>query len=239
MLWASSSSSNSLLSTATTLLSSSKFPSTPSNTTTISDGRLWIVGGATAATCLMLVEGTFALLFYKVLVPRLQQLRPPAEYRGYARDRRRLLNRILQRFEATCRGTNTPVLPFIEAYIRQWFHPIPISPESTIIQNRSRDSAAPHQAQWSGTSQRTNSFVMEHHNEGEEKKDNDDEDDGSRRDRQQQQQGQCFQEGLYPNLDPKKPEFFMRCLAFCQHGGTISARPAYRPNGPQRTASLR
>ena len=92
--------------------------------TTVSDNRLWLLGGATAATCLMLVEGTFAVLFYKVLVPRLQQLRPPAEYRGYARDRRRLLNRILQRFEATCHATNTPVLPFIQSYVRQWFHPV-------------------------------------------------------------------------------------------------------------------
>jgi pimeloyl-ACP methyl ester carboxylesterase len=79
-----------------------------------------------------LVEAIFAVVFFKVLIPKLQQLRPPTEYRDYARDRRQLLNRILQRLEATCHATNSPLLPCLEQYIRQWFHPVDLpSPTSS------------------------------------------------------------------------------------------------------------
>jgi pimeloyl-ACP methyl ester carboxylesterase len=74
--------------------------------------------------CWLVTEGIFLIVFYGVWLPRFQKLRPPEEYRDYARDRRKLLIRILQRLETNCRATNTPILPTIQAYIREWFHPV-------------------------------------------------------------------------------------------------------------------
>jgi pimeloyl-ACP methyl ester carboxylesterase len=72
----------------------------------------------------LLAEIAFGVVFYRVWLPRFQQLRPPEDYRDYARDRRQLLIRILLRLESTCRSTKTPLLPTIRAYVREWFHPI-------------------------------------------------------------------------------------------------------------------
>jgi pimeloyl-ACP methyl ester carboxylesterase len=74
------------------------------------------------------LELVFVVIFYRVWLPRFQKLRPPEDYRDYARDRRKLLIRILQRLETNCRLNNTPILPTIQAYVREWFHPVVINP---------------------------------------------------------------------------------------------------------------
>jgi len=70
------------------------------------------------------VELMFAVVFYRVWLPRFQMLRPPADYRDYSRDRRKLLIRILERIETNCQANNTPIIPYIQAYIRDYFHPV-------------------------------------------------------------------------------------------------------------------
>lgn len=70
------------------------------------------------------VEAVFVVVFYRVWLPRFQKLRPPEDYRGYSRDRRKLLCRILQRIEQTCRTHDIPLLPTLQAYVREWFQPI-------------------------------------------------------------------------------------------------------------------
>lgn len=70
----------------------------------------------------LVVEVIFVGVFYKVWLPRFQRLRPPADYRDYAKDRRKLFLRILKRIETDCRATNKPVLPYIQSFIRNWFH---------------------------------------------------------------------------------------------------------------------
>jgi len=70
------------------------------------------------------VELIFAVVFYRVWLPRFQRLRPPADYRDYARDRKKLLLRILKRIEADCQATNKPILPSLEGFIRSYFHPV-------------------------------------------------------------------------------------------------------------------
>lgn len=72
----------------------------------------------------LIIEIVFVIVFYYVWLPRFQRLRPPIDYRDYSRDRRKLLIRILQRLETTCRHNNTPILPTIQSYVRQWFHPV-------------------------------------------------------------------------------------------------------------------
>lgn len=69
-------------------------------------------------------ELIFVVVFYRVWLPRFQRLRPPADYRDYARDRRKLFLRILKRFEADCQAQNKPILPCIQAYIRNYFNPV-------------------------------------------------------------------------------------------------------------------
>jgi hypothetical protein len=70
-----------------------------------------------------LVEISFAVIFYAFLLPRFQKLSPPEDYRDYARDRRQLLIRILERHERVCRSSNTPLIPTIRAYVKEYFHP--------------------------------------------------------------------------------------------------------------------
>lgn len=70
----------------------------------------------------LLAELTFAVVFYRVWLPRFQRLRPPADYRDYAKDRRKLFLRILKRIETDCRASNKPVLPYFQTFIREWFH---------------------------------------------------------------------------------------------------------------------
>lgn len=72
----------------------------------------------------LVVELIFAAVFYRVWLPRFQRLRPPADYRDYARDRRKLFVRILKRIETDCHAANKPILPYIQAFIRNWFHPM-------------------------------------------------------------------------------------------------------------------
>ena len=72
----------------------------------------------------LVVELAFAVIFYQVLKKRFNRPTPPADYRDYARDRRKLLMRILKRLETNCRATNTPILPTIRSYVREWFHPV-------------------------------------------------------------------------------------------------------------------
>jgi pimeloyl-ACP methyl ester carboxylesterase len=65
-------------------------------------------------------------------------LRPPIDYRDYAQDRKKLLMRILKRMEADCQATNKPILPYIQAFIRNYFHPV----YNTNAKNN--DTAVPH-----------------------------------------------------------------------------------------------
>ena len=81
-------------------------------------------------------ELIFAVVFYRLWLPRFQELRQPAEYRKpYARDRLKLLIRILKRIEADCQACNKPILPYIQAFVRSYFHPIHSSESNTAIQH--------------------------------------------------------------------------------------------------------
>mmetsp|Transcript_14421 Transcript_14421/g.25814 ORF Transcript_14421/g.25814 Transcript_14421/m.25814 type:complete len:472 (-) Transcript_14421:60-1475(-) len=84
---------------------------------------MWPLVVPTVTIVWLLLELIFLVVFYRVWLPRFQRLRPPEDYRDYARDRRKLLIRILQRLEATCRANDKPVLPTIRAYVKEWFHP--------------------------------------------------------------------------------------------------------------------
>ncbi len=66
-------------------------------------------------------ELVFVVVFYRVWLPRFQKLRPPAGYRDYAKDRRKLFMRILRRIEKVCKEDNKPTLPKIQSFIREWF----------------------------------------------------------------------------------------------------------------------
>mmetsp|Transcript_17783 Transcript_17783/g.41032 ORF Transcript_17783/g.41032 Transcript_17783/m.41032 type:complete len:380 (-) Transcript_17783:12-1151(-) len=79
----------------------------------------------------LVAELIFVVVFYRVWLPRFQKLRPPADYRDYTRDRRKLLLRILQRIEVDCRTKNKPILPHLKAFIRNYFHPVSSSANST------------------------------------------------------------------------------------------------------------
>ena len=46
----------------------------------------------------------------------------PQAYRGYEKDRYRLMSRKLDQMERTCRVTGTPLLPAFVAFINEWFH---------------------------------------------------------------------------------------------------------------------
>jgi len=71
----------------------------------------------------LVVELIFVVVFYHVWLPRFQRLRPPAEYRDYARDPEKLLMRIIRRIEADCEANNTPILPCFLSFIRDYFQP--------------------------------------------------------------------------------------------------------------------
>lgn len=81
---------------------------------------LWIV-----------TELGFCFLFYRVWLPRFQKLKIMPEYRDYVRDRQRLLMRILKRIEMNCRQDKTAVIPTIRKYVREWFHPVSTTANTT------------------------------------------------------------------------------------------------------------
>ena len=76
-------------------------------------------------------ELIFVVVFYRVWLPRFQKLRPPPDYRDYTRDRRKLFLRILKRIEVDCHAENKPILPYIKAFIRNYFHPVSSSAKTT------------------------------------------------------------------------------------------------------------
>ena len=86
----------------------------------------------------LVVELIFAFVFYRVWLPRFQMLRPPIDYRDYAQDRKKLLMRILKRMEADCQAANKPILPYIQVFIRNYFHPVYNSSANN------NDTAVPH-----------------------------------------------------------------------------------------------
>ena len=66
-------------------------------------------------------EVVFVVVFYRIWLPRFQRLRPPAEYRDYAKDRYKLFLRIINRMEKQCKEDNKPFLPKIQSFFREWF----------------------------------------------------------------------------------------------------------------------
>mmetsp|Transcript_31095 Transcript_31095/g.75154 ORF Transcript_31095/g.75154 Transcript_31095/m.75154 type:complete len:582 (+) Transcript_31095:185-1930(+) len=93
---------------------------------------MWMTATATALTSTfaaivliwLAIEVVFVVVFYRIWLPRFQQLRPPEDYRGYSRDRRKLLCRILSRVEKTCMEHNIPLRETLRQYVREWFQPI-------------------------------------------------------------------------------------------------------------------
>lgn len=79
----------------------------------------------TLVPCLTLyatAEIVFWALFHFHILPTCNVPAEPQAYRGYGKDRHRLMLRIIERIERTCRATNTPFLPTFTAYINEWFH---------------------------------------------------------------------------------------------------------------------
>lgn len=70
------------------------------------------------------VELIFVVVFYRVWLPRFQRLRPPPEYRDYARDRTKLFMRIIKRMEANCEANNEPIIPTFISFLRDYFQPV-------------------------------------------------------------------------------------------------------------------
>ena len=70
------------------------------------------------------IEAVFYLIFIYYLVPWANQRTEPHEYRDYVHlsDRRRLLLRILDRMERTCRSTNQNIRHVLQCFLEQWFH---------------------------------------------------------------------------------------------------------------------
>lgn len=67
-------------------------------------------------------EAVFWALFHFHILPTCNIPAEPQDYRGYGKDRHRLMLRIMQRIERTCRATDTPFLEAFTSYINQWFH---------------------------------------------------------------------------------------------------------------------
>jgi len=70
----------------------------------------------------LISEIIFVGVFYKIWLPKFQKLRPPIDYRDYAKDRKKLFLRILKRIEVNCLHQNKPILPYIQSFVRDWFH---------------------------------------------------------------------------------------------------------------------
>jgi len=68
------------------------------------------------------VEATFYLLYAFYLIPRANRRTEPHEYRDYGDHRHRLLLRILERMERTCKATNQDIRHLLESFLKQWFH---------------------------------------------------------------------------------------------------------------------
>lgn len=77
------------------------------------------------------IELNFVWVFYLVLVPKANQLNPkPPEYRDYGRDRKRLLQRILARIEATCKIHNDDPKEAVTSFLTSWFRIQKVPPVS-------------------------------------------------------------------------------------------------------------
>lgn len=63
----------------------------------------------------------WALLHFHIL-PTCNRHVEPQTYRGYEKNRHRLMIRKLDQMERTCRATGAPLLPTFIAYINEWFH---------------------------------------------------------------------------------------------------------------------
>jgi len=72
--------------------------------------------------CYAAAEAVFWALFHFHILPTCNVPSEPQDYRGYGKDRHRLMLRIMERIERTCRATNTPFLPAFTSYINEWFH---------------------------------------------------------------------------------------------------------------------
>jgi pimeloyl-ACP methyl ester carboxylesterase len=70
------------------------------------------------------IEAVFFLVFTYYLVPRANKRTIPHEYRDYSglEERHRLLLRILDRMERTCRSTNQNIRHVLQGFLEQWFH---------------------------------------------------------------------------------------------------------------------
>jgi hypothetical protein len=68
------------------------------------------------------VEALFYIVFHKYLVPRANQLAPPAPYRDYGEDRSRLMVRVMRRIQATCAMNQQDVTVSIHKFLAEWFH---------------------------------------------------------------------------------------------------------------------
>lgn len=93
------------------------------------DPQMWALASSTNVGFFVLlpwlaVELIFVGIFYKVWLPRFQRIRPPADYRDYSTDRRKLLLRIIQRMEATCDANNAPLIPQLLSFVRGFFQPV-------------------------------------------------------------------------------------------------------------------
>lgn len=68
------------------------------------------------------VEATFYLIYLFHFIPKANQRTPPHDYRDYGIHRHKLLVRILERMERTCRATNKDIRHWLQDFLLQWFH---------------------------------------------------------------------------------------------------------------------
>lgn len=69
----------------------------------------------------LLVELAFYVYFKTVMVPYANKIIPPSEYRGYGRDRHKLIMRILERKTRTAKVNGRDDLEETARYLIQWF----------------------------------------------------------------------------------------------------------------------
>lgn len=84
----------------------------------------WRLVSGTLVPCLALyvtAEAVFWALFHFHILPTCNVPAEPQAYRGYGKDRHRLMLRIIERIERTCRATDTSFLPTFTSYINEWF----------------------------------------------------------------------------------------------------------------------
>jgi hypothetical protein len=68
------------------------------------------------------VEASFYFIYKFYFIPRANRRTEPRDYRDYGRHRHKLLIRILERMERTCRATNQNIHLWLEGFLLQWFH---------------------------------------------------------------------------------------------------------------------